>query len=245
MGISWIEGQIEIEKEMKKKGEELLLEKLQAEAELTMKSRERMEEIAKRYGVILAFSPEARKYLDELKKKYGIRENMIITENITENDVVEKGFLGRQRIIHEKLAMLLFQRALLLAQENGGILSFAEAYSIVATGILKNVLKLEDVEKAVEILQRKNMIPGVTKIEESRLIRFLPVELSKDHEKILALAMSKEYLTDEMIITLLGWNPHRTRAVMDYLVRQNVAVVVDSYKEGRRYYFPGIASYSK
>jgi len=109
MGIRKIEDEIDLREAMKRKAAELKIKDIQAKASTENFTKERLRELAKKHGVILALTPELKDQVRDLQKKYNIPYSKIITEQITENDVLKKF----SKIDHEKLGMLAYQRVLM------------------------------------------------------------------------------------------------------------------------------------
>ncbi|GAH25377.1 unnamed protein product, partial [marine sediment metagenome] len=64
---------------MKKKAAELQIKDLQAKASVENFTKDRLRELAKKHGVLLALTPELRQEVKELQKKYKIPSSKIIT----------------------------------------------------------------------------------------------------------------------------------------------------------------------
>ena len=106
MGIRKIEDEIDLKEAMRKRAAELKIKEIQAKASTDNLTKERLRELAKRHGVILALTPELKNEVELLQQKYNIPTSRIMTEQITENDVLIKF----SKIDHEKLGMLAYQR---------------------------------------------------------------------------------------------------------------------------------------
>jgi len=133
MGIRKIEDEIDLREAMKRKAAELKIKDIQAKASTENFTKEKLRELAKKHGVILALTPELKDQVRDLQKKYNIPSSKIITEQITENDVLKKF----SKINYEKLGMLAYQRVLMQKEEIGvGLMPISEVYDLVNTGIL-------------------------------------------------------------------------------------------------------------
>ncbi|MFW9866606.1 MAG: hypothetical protein ACFFEN_10965, partial [Candidatus Thorarchaeota archaeon] len=78
MGIRKIEDEIDLKEAMKKKAEELKMKEIQAKASVEKFTKERLRELAKKHGVLLALTPELREEVKELQEKYNIPSSKII-----------------------------------------------------------------------------------------------------------------------------------------------------------------------
>ena len=192
MGIRKIEDEIDLKEAMKKKAEELKLKEIQAKASVEKFTKERLRELAKKHGVLLALTPELREEVKELQEKYNIPSSKIITEQITEHDVLRKF----SKIDHQKLGMLAYQRVLMSKEETGGIIPISEVFELVNTGILKGNIGIKDVEKALKILNKTGVIEDLTQLDSGAImVRFFPIEFTGDETKVVELAKEKGVLT--------------------------------------------------
>ncbi|MHA1263265.1 MAG: hypothetical protein ACTSSA_14475, partial [Candidatus Freyarchaeota archaeon] len=145
------------------------------------------------------------------------------------------------RIDHEKLGMLLYQRAMLKRKENGGIMTYGEAYLLVNTGKLAEKLEAKDVEKAVKILKKNNIIPGERELKSGvKVISFFPVELTDDQNEVLSIASRKGFTTLEELMLKTGWTKTRAQNALQALEQEGITRKDESYAHGEKYYFPGL-----
>jgi Fic family protein len=144
------------------------------------------------------------------------------------------------KIDHEKLGMLLYQRALLKRKENGGIMTFAEAYLLTNTGKLAQKLENKDIEKAVKILEKNKLIPGTRQLKSGvKIISFFPIELTDDQNEVLSIASRSGSVTLEEIMLKTGWTKTRAQNVLQTLEEEGITRKDESYAHGEKYYFPG------
>ena len=203
MGIRKIEDEIDLREAMKKKAAELKIKDIQAKASTENFTKERLRELAKKHGVILALTPELKDQVRDLQKKYNIPSSKIITEQITENDVLKKF----SKIDHEKLGMLAYQRVLMQKEEIGvGLMPISEVYDLVNTGILKEVLDIKDLLKALKILKKDRVIEELQELRGSSvMVRFFPVQYTNDQVKVIGIAKEKGYISLEDVCVALTW----------------------------------------
>jgi len=227
MGIRKIEDEIDLEEAMKKKAAELKIKDM----------KEKLRDLAKKHGVLLALTPELREEVKELQKKYNIPSSKIITEQITEHDVLRKF----SKIDHQKLGMLAYQRVLMSKEETGGIIPLSEVFELVNTGILKGNVEVKDVEKALRILKKTNVIEDITQLDSGAIIvRFFPIQYTGDESKVVDLAKEKGVLTLEDVCTNLGWSQDRTLRALESLEKTGIAKFRDNILTGKQWYFPSL-----
>ncbi len=241
MGIRELRDRMEKKKYMQKKATEFKLEEIKSDLETATETKEKLEEIARKYGVIIATSPKLQDEIERIRKQYGIPNESIITQIISEEEVLKRGTMGiGTKIDHEKLGMLLYQRALLKRKENGGIMTFAEAYLLTNTGKLAQKLENKDIEKAVKILEKNKLIPGIRQLKSGvKIISFFPIELTDDQNEVLSIASRSGSVTLEEIMLKTGWTKTRAQSVLQTLEEEGITRKDKSYAHGEKYYFPG------
>ena len=238
MGIRKIEDEIDLREAMKRKAAELKIKDIQAKASTENFTKERLRELAKKHGVILALTPELKDQVRDLQKKYNIPSSKIITEQITENSVLKKF----SKIDHEKLGMLAYQRVLMQKEEIGvGLMPISEVYDLVNTGILKEVLNIKDLLKALKILKKDRVIEELQELKGSSvMVRFFPVQYTNDQVKIIGIAKEKGYVSIEDICVAPTWSQDRALQTLKSLEDSGIAKFRESLLKGKQWYFPSI-----
>jgi hypothetical protein len=237
MGIRKIEDEIDLREAMKKKAAELKMKDMQAKASVEKFTKDRLRELAKKHGILHALTPELRQEVKELQKKYGIPSSKIITEQLTEHDVLKKF----SKIDYQKLGMLAYQRVLMSKEETGGIIPLSEVFELINTGILKGNVEAKDVEKAMKNLKKNKVIEGITQLESgSLLIRFFPIQYTGDEVKVVGLAKEKGVLTLEEVCINLDWSQDRALRALESLEKTNIAKYRENILTGKQWYFPSI-----
>ena len=237
MGLRELEKKMKLKEAMRAKAAEYELQELQSKADLTKMTKEKLSDIAKKHGVIIALDDDLRGEVDTIKKQYGIKESNIIREILTEEDVFIKG----KKIDHEKLGMLAYQRVILQKDETGGLLILSDVFDLVNTGKLKNRISLTDLEKAVKILKKKKVIPEIRNLEEDViLISFFPVQYTSDQSSILNHVKGKGVTTLAEICANLNWSEERASRALSNLEATGIAKIDESFRAGKKYYFPSL-----
>jgi len=95
-----------------------------------------------------------------------------------------------------------------------------------------------DITQAIKRLEEAKIIPKRVDIgEDEVLIRFKPIELSNDINRILQLATGRMVLTVKEIAEQLDWPIERVQDTLSKLIELELAVLDEETGE---YYFPGI-----
>ncbi|GAI23712.1 unnamed protein product, partial [marine sediment metagenome] len=187
--------------------------------------------------ILLALTPELREEVKELQKKYKIPSSKIITEQITEHDVLRKF----SKIDHEKLGMLAYQRVLMNKEETGGIIPLSEVFELVNTGILKGNVQVKDVEKSLKILKKTKVIDDLTELESGiMMVRFFPIQYTGDETKVVGLAKEKGLLTLEDVCFKLNWSQDRALRALESLEKSGMAKYRENILTGKQWFFPSI-----
>ncbi len=237
MGIRKIEDEIDLREAMKKKAAEIKMKDMQAKAAVEKFTKDRLRELAKKHGILLALTPELREEVKKLQKKYNIPSSKIITEQITEHDVLKKF----SKIDYQKLGMLAYQRVLMAKEETGGIIPLLEVFDLVNTGILKGNMEIKDIEKAMKLMKKERAIEDVYQLETGTvIIRFFPIQYTDDEAKVIELAKQKDYLTIEDVCVNLDWSQDRALRALDSLEKSGMAKFRESVLTGKQWFFPSL-----
>ena len=107
--------------------------------------------------------------------------------------------------------MLAYQRVMLEKTETGGLLTLPDVMDRVNTGVLKNRITIEDVEKAILNLKKDNIIPEVKKLASGvMVVSFFPIQYTQDQAAILELVNTEGVITTGEVIKTLNWTSERT-----------------------------------
>jgi len=237
MGIRKIEDEIDLKEAMKKKAAELKMKDLQSKASVEKFTKDKLRELAKKHGILLALTPELRQEIKELQRKYNIPSSKIITEQITEHDVLRKF----SKIDHQKLGMLAYQRVLMSKEETGGIIPLSEVFELVNTGILNGNIEVKDVEKSLRLLKKTKVIENIIQLESGAIIiRFFPIEYTSDEAKVVDLAKEKGVLILEDVCANLEWSQDRALRALESLEKSGIAKFRENILTGKQWYFPSL-----
>ena len=236
MGLRDIEEKMRIRELKKKKGVELKLIELESKAKIENMTKERLAEIAQKHGVIIALDDSLKSEIEEIQKKYNIPKSRIITKEMTEQDV-----FVNNKLDHEKLGQLIYQRVMLDKHETGGLLTLPDIFQRVNTGLLENKIELKDVAKAVDLLKKNNAIYNVEKLGSGLImVSFFPVQYTSDQASVLKIVPANGVLTTEDVCKTLNWSKERADRALDSLEASGIARFTDSFREGKKYYFPNL-----
>lgn len=238
MGLREIQKKMKMREEMQKKAAEMEIEELESKAKIENMTKERLTDIAKKHGVLIALDDELKADVEDIKKKYNIGEQNIIREIIKEEECFNKW----NRIDHDQLGMFIYQRVMLEKDETGGLLLLPDVFELVNTGELKGEIDLDDIYKSVKKLKKKKVIPDVTKLDSGVVtISFFPVQYTSDQSAVLNFVGKKGVTTLAETCAGLEWSEDRALRALENLQATGIARYDESYRTGKKWYFPGLS----
>jgi hypothetical protein len=237
MGLRDIEDRMKMKELMKKKSAEMRMYQLENQSAITKMTKEKLADIAKKHGVILALDPEMQNEVEEIRKRYNIPKERIIREQITEDSVLK----GGKKVDHEKLGMLAYQRVMLEKIETGGLLTAPDVFDRINTGALLNRITIDDVEKALKILKKNNVIPELKQLPGGVwFASFFPVQYTQDQASILELVKDDGVISTGDVCKAMNWSVERAERALQNLVDTRVARITETFREGKKYFFPSL-----
>ena len=237
MGLRELEKKMKLADAMRKKTAEYKMKELKSKAEVKTMTKEQLSEIAKKHGVIIALDDKLKNEVEKIKEEYNIKESNVIRELLTEQNVLGK----KNKINYEKLGLLSYQRVMMQKEETGGLLLLTDVFDLVNTGVLKDRITIDDLEKSVYILKKKNVIPEIKELDSGVLmISFFPVQFTSDQSEILKFVENKGYCTLADICAGLEWSETRSRRALENLEATGIAKTDESFRSGKKWFFPKI-----
>ena len=100
---------------------------------------------------------------------------------------------------------------------------------------------IKDLKKALTSLKNSGEIHSLIIENETIFIELVPFDRSNDKNLIIELAKKHNGKLDYVTITNeLNWSDLRINRAMDYLCKENIAILDNSYSNGCKWYFPQI-----
>jgi hypothetical protein len=215
------------------------VEFVEKEASKVLETRQLLKEWIRRsideYGNIPL---KIRQRVDNVGRDFGITVDEVV-EEVMEENVFEK----RGSIDHEKLAVLLLQKAQRLREANGGIMTLGEVQlALSKAGNLSGKVGSQDVRRSIEILAERKLIPGFRKLNTGlTIVCFFPIEISPDQNTVLAIAGEKGWTTLEEVMIRTHWSRERADITLKALEDSGLSRLDRSYATGKKWYFPGLS----
>ena len=119
-------------------------------------------------------------------------------------------------------------------EEQGGILTFEDLFSIFMRTSIQYILTKRHLKKAL----RNKDLP-FDKIKENGIsyLALKPAEIACDQLEILTIGKQHPYLTVDIIQNRLKWQELRILRTLEYLLKQGRCRIDENYRTGNRYYF--------
>ena len=241
MGLRDIERKIRTKGAYEKKDAELLLLEIDNLMDNVIELKEHLKKLEKKWGKELKTNKAYYEKVTEIRRSLGLPEEIGVYEwkesPSWKDKVTGKGY-------YEQLSIEILELGRSLIPKNGGLISLAELLLQINKARPGKVVSAKDLKRALNLLIKEKLIPDFKKLENDViLVEFVSVELSPDHEKVLSLAARQGYVTFEDLIMKLEWNEERANRVLNQLVEKGIAIKDETYTEGTKYWFPGLASF--
>jgi len=98
-----------------------------------------------------------------------------------------------------------------------------------------------EILEVLRTMEKAEVIPKKVDIgDDEVLVRFKPIEMSTDIQKVLILATGLPFLTVDKVSTHLGWPIERAQSTLVLMMKMDLAVLDETTGN---YFFPGIGSY--
>ena len=238
MGLRNIEEKMKREAEIRKKGSDLALQELQSIIESIKNLNDQFKTLEKKYGNELRSNPVLIDKVTAIREELGLPTELGIFEKKEKPGLLDKLTGGG---FYDQLALQILDIGKKSFKDTGGVMSFAELIKRVQDLYKGHIVSINDIQKAVQILEKNNLLAKVEVLDSGfKIIHFVTQELSPDMNEILKLANKNNgQLSRERILLETGWTLNRVTRIMTYLEEKQI-VVLEETLEGTTYYFPGI-----
>ncbi len=118
--------------------------------------------------------------------------------------------------------------------EEGGILSFEDIYSIFMRTSIQYVLTKKQLKKATKL--NENLFERL-KEDGNVYLALRPVDVNGDQVLFLNQAKEHAFLTIDIVQNLLNWSYLRAKRMLNYCVENGFCRKEENYRTGDRYYF--------
>ncbi|MHA1682755.1 MAG: hypothetical protein ACTSUE_17585 [Promethearchaeota archaeon] len=236
MGIREIQRKMRLKEAMAKKAAELKAEELNSKVRVQNFTAEKIREIARKHGFILAINDEIMGEIEEIKEKYGIPETRVIRTIVKRDGIIN----SKGKVDHNKLGWFIFQEVLIKKEETGGIFTIPELFVFLEPFGLSAKITMKDIEKSMERMEKIDAIAGLEKLASGvSVVYFFDEKFTSDYQVVINIAKKEGMLMLDDLLEL-GWSPQRVEKILESLVHSGIARFDESYLKGKRWFFPGL-----
>ena len=199
--------------------------------------RARLGEAFEKHGDTLLQIPAYRNVLVELLSNLGLEPESWIAQAKNQRGMVKR--LLRRDEREERMRRDILRIAEESKQE-GGIMLLSEL--LLRMDDLGWEIASDALEELLREMSKEGLLEGTTSLENgAKLVKFIPVSLTDDPQRIIALASQHEgKITIEEAVLDLDWTEERVRNALDLLVEKGVAKLQKSFSRSTQYWFPGL-----
>ncbi len=213
------------------------LQALVGKAERLNLIKTKLEEAFEKHGDTILQIPAYRNILIEMLTNLGLEPQSWIAKAQKQRGMM-------QRLLRRDDRTARIRRDILqIASESkgaGGIMLLSDL--LLRMDSLGWEIKSDSLEDVLSDMAKEGLIEGVSTLENgSRIVKFIPVSLTEDPQRLLALAAKHDgMLTIEESVVGLGWTEERVRNVLNLLVEKGVVKVQKSFSKSTQFWFPGL-----
>ncbi|MFW9920417.1 MAG: hypothetical protein ACFFED_12515, partial [Candidatus Thorarchaeota archaeon] len=216
---------------------DLELDSLVGRAERIALIKSRLAEAFDKHGDTLLQIPAYRNVLVEMLIELGLEPESWIAEAKKQRGMMQR--LLRRDEREERIRRDILR----IAEESkqaGGIMLLSEL--ILRMDSLGWEISADFLENMIKDMAKEGLLEGVTSLENgAKLVKFIPVALTDDPQKILSLASQNDgRISIEEAVVELNWTEERVRNALDLLVANGVAKLQRSFSRSTQYWFPGL-----
>jgi len=199
--------------------------------------KSRLIEAFDKHGDTLLQIPAYRKVLVEMLSELGLEPESWIAEAKKQRGMM-------QRLLRRDERQERMRRDILrIADESkqaGGIMLLSEL--ILRMDSFGWEISSDTLEDIIKDMSKEGLLEGITSLDNgTRLVKFIPVALTDDPQKILNLASQKDgRISIEEAVVELGWTEERVTIALNLLVSKGVAKIQRSFSRSTQYWFPGL-----
>jgi len=204
--------------------------------------RARLNEAFESHGETLLQIPAYRTILRELLTDLGLEPESWIASATKKRGMMKRLLKRDERQDRMRRDILRLAEE---SKQTGGIMLLSEL--MVRLDDMGWETVPDDVEDLLKDMDKEGLLEGITNLENgARLVKFIPVALTDDPQRILALASRNDgRLTIEESVIELGWTEERVNNALDLLLANGVAKVQRSFSRSTQYWFPGLKGRKK
>ena len=238
MGLRDIEKKIKVKSAFQVKAAELMIKELEQMINNISEVKKQLKKFEKKYGDKIS---ENKDYYDKLAN---LREELGLPTEIGRFDWKETPTLKDKLTgggFFDVLANEILEIGQQMISENGGIMAIGELFTQLNKTRPGRMVSIDDMYRSLEKLINTQLIPPYRVLDSGlKIVEFVPVEFSPDHDVILNYASRVGFVTKEDLLMRTSWTEERIDRCLKFFEENSIARVDRSYSEGVKYWFPGL-----
>ena len=125
-------------------------------------------------------------------------------------------------------------------EQLGGFISLTKLYNMIKKDYPKIQFILDDLARGIKYMKKHGFISEIETSKNSKIIQFLPIELTEDPIILLRNVGEEGVETKESLLKKLGWSESRLDNVIEFLIKKGICKFECNSLSGNKLYFPGI-----
>ncbi len=182
----------------------------------------------------------------EREEKKEVKEKKIIQplETAEENNEVLRNIFERFSLKVPNKSQLIDSIVSIgdskITNELGGVVKITALYNFIKDENKDLDFTLDDLNKVLKYMRKKGYISDIEEIENLKLVKFIPLELSSDPKLLLESVGFEGVETKENLMKKLNWPESRVDEVLRFLIDKGICKSENNSLISERFYFPGL-----
>ncbi len=128
-----------------------------------------------------------------------------------------------------------------IISELGGVVKISALYNLIKNEDNQLDFTIDDVDKVLKYMKKKGFLSDIEEIENLKLVKFIPLELSSDPKLLLESIGFEGVETKENLIKKLNWPESRVDDVLRFLIEKGICKAENNSLSSEKFYFPGLS----
>ena len=214
MGLRDIEKKIKVKSAFQVKEAELMIKELEQMIDNISEVKKQLKKFEKKHGDKISENKDYYEKLSNLREELGLpteigrfdwKEAPTLKDKLT-----GKGF-------YDILANELLEIGQQLIPDNGGIMAIGELFTQLNKIRPGRMVSIDDMYRSLDKLINSQLIPPYRVLDSGlKIIEFVPVEFSPDHDVILNYASRVGFVTKEDLLMRTSWTEERIDRCLNF-----------------------------
>jgi len=241
VGLRDIEKKIKVKSAFQVKDAELMIKELEQMINNISEIKKELKKFEKKYGDKISENKDYYEKLANLREELGLPTE-IGRFDWKEAPTFKDRLTGRG--FYDVLANEILELGQELIPENGGIIAVGELFTQLNKKRPGRMVSIDDMRRSIDKLINSQLLPPYRILGSGvKILEFITVEFSTDHDIILNYASREGFITKEALLMKTDWTEERIDRTLKFFEEHGIARVDKSYSEGTKYWFPGLLGY--